>query len=105
MTKIFLIAVHEFRKSVFRRRFLVVLLIPLIVAVIGGVVGFVTIGAVSRFDGGKIGYLDPSNALDKAQNPPDAAFTFTQFDSEDSAKAALAKPAAGTGKAVSARHL
>jgi ABC-2 type transport system permease protein len=89
MTKIFTIAWHEFRKNVFRRRFIGVLLFPLIIMLIASVVGFVTVNAISRFSQGSIGYVDPNNALARATNPPDASFKFVRFDDEPSAKAAL----------------
>lgn len=91
MGKVALIAWHEFKKSVFRRRFLIVLLIPVLIGLGTSIVGFVTVSALGRFEAGKIGYLDPTHLLDKARNAPDEAFVFTPFASEDSARAALAR--------------
>lgn len=91
MGKILLIAWHEFKRHVFRRRFIGVLLMPLIVLVIATVVGFVSASAASRFESGTIGYVDPNDALSRAVNPPNADFTFVRFADREEAEAALAK--------------
>ncbi|BCX05677.1 MAG: ABC transporter permease [Candidatus Roseilinea sp.] len=89
MSKILLIAWHEFKRHVLRRRFIGILLMPLIILAIATVIGFISVSAASRFERGAIGYVDPDGTLPQATNPPDAAFTFTRFDDEASARAAL----------------
>ncbi|MFN4292701.1 MAG: ABC transporter permease [Thermoflexales bacterium] len=90
MSKILLIAWHEFKRRVFRRRFIGVLLMPLIIlAIATALAGFISAPAVARFESGAIGYVDPNGALPQAMNPPDAPFTFTRFDDEAGARAAL----------------
>ena len=91
MGKILLIAWHEFKRHVFRRRFIGVLLMPLIVLGIATVVGFVSASAASRFESGTIGYIAPNDVLSRAVNPPNADFTFVRFANREEAEAALAK--------------
>ncbi len=89
MTKTVWIAWHEFKRHVFRRRFLGVLLIPLFILAIAIAVGFITASATSRFERGTIGYIAPAGLLAQAANPPEADFTFVRFDDEADARAAL----------------
>jgi ABC-2 type transport system permease protein len=89
MRKVLFIAWNEFRKNVFRRRFLGTLLLPLIILAVAVVVGFVTASSMMRFEGSTIGVVDPGGLLSRAQNPPDAQFNFARYDGEDQARQAL----------------
>ncbi|MCS6846749.1 MAG: ABC transporter permease [Anaerolineae bacterium] len=89
MSKTLLIAWHEFKRHVFRRRFIGILLMPLIILAVATVVGFISASAAARFETGTVGYVDPAGVLPQAANPPDSSFTFTRFDDETSARAAL----------------
>jgi ABC-2 type transport system permease protein len=87
MKKVLFIAWNEFRKNVFRKRFLGTLLLPLLILAIAVVVGFVTASAITRFEGSAVGVVDPAGQLSRAQNPPGAQFRFSRYESEAAAKA------------------
>lgn len=89
MSKILLIARHEFKHIVLRRRFIGVLLMPLFVIGLATVIGYITASMIGRFESGAVGYVDPDGLLSQAVNPPNADFIFTPFDDEASAQAAL----------------
>lgn len=89
MKKVLFIAWNEFRKNVFRKRFFGTLLLPLLILAIAVVVGFVTVNAMTRFEGSTVGVVDPNGALSRAQNAADAQFKFARYDSEAAAKGDL----------------
>jgi len=91
MRKLLLIAWHEYKKHVLRKRFLGALLAPLLFIAIGGIIGFITVQSFSESDTGVVGYVDPSNALAKAYKPtsPETQIEFRRFESKAEADAAL----------------
>jgi ABC-2 type transport system permease protein len=89
MRKVMHISLQEFRKNVFRRRFIGVLLFPLVIVAIIIVVGLVTVSTMGRFGRGQIGLVDPDNILPDARNPDGAAFVFVRLPGAASARAAL----------------
>ena len=89
MRKVIFIAWNEFRKNVFRKRFLGILLLPILILAIAVVVGFVTVSAIARFEGSTVGVVDLSGQLSRAQNTPDAQYKFARYEREDAAKADL----------------
>lgn len=89
MIKTLQIAWNEFRKQVFRRRFIATLLFPLIIIAIATVVGYITASSMIRASTGAIGYVDPNGLLKNGVNRPGSDFTFQPFAAEAEARAAL----------------
>lgn len=89
MKKILLIALHEYRKTVLRRRFVIALLMPLIIIAIALVIGLITFQAFDRLESGVVGYIDPANVLAKATPLANSKTTFRRFENVDEAQAAL----------------
>jgi ABC-2 type transport system permease protein len=89
MIKTLQIAWNEFRKQVFRRRFIATLLFPVIIIAIATVVGYITASTMIRASTGAIGYVDPSGLLKNGVNKPGSDFTFQPFAAETDARAAL----------------
>lgn len=90
MKKILQIAIHEYRRQVVRKAFLGVLLLPLFIIAIMFVVMFVVVSTTIDSDRGVVGYVDPSNALARAQQPATGALnTYQRFDTAGQARQAL----------------
>ena len=93
MRKLFLIAWHEYKKYVLRKRFIGALLAPLLFMAFGGIVAVITVQSFADSDAGVVGYVDPAHALATAHRTADAEtqVTFTSFESKGEADAALKK--------------
>ncbi len=89
MKKLLLIALHEYKKQVLKKRFVGALLAPLLFMLLGGVVAFVTVSTFESADEGVVGYVDAGQMLARATQPTDTAVRFQRFADEASAKAAL----------------
>jgi ABC-2 type transport system permease protein len=89
MLKTLLIAWNEFRKQVFRRRFIGTLLFPIFIIAIATAVGYFTATTMIRASSGAIGYVDPDGLLENGVNQPGGDFSFRPFATADEARAAL----------------
>jgi ABC-2 type transport system permease protein len=89
MRQIIRMALHEYRRHVARRRFVIALLMPLIMIVFIGAILTVIITLVDQADRGPIAYVDPAGALSQARAPADAVNTFVRVNSIDEARSML----------------
>lgn len=89
MIKTLRIAWNEFRKQVFRRRFIGTLLFPILIIGIASAVGYFTATTMIRVSSGAIGYVDPDGLLKNGVNDPGSDFSFKSFPTQDEARAAL----------------
>ncbi len=90
MRKVFQIARNEYRRRVARKSFILVLLMPLFIVVVGVAVSLLSASAAINSDRGVVGYIDPNHALARAIQPPaNAANTFARFPDVAAAEAAL----------------
>ena len=91
MRKLLLIAWHEYKKHVLRKRFLGALLAPLLFMAIGGIIAVVTVQSFAESDSGVVGYLDSSHVLATAHRTADTQtqVTFRRFENKAEADAAL----------------
>ncbi len=90
MKKIIQIAVHEYKRQVVRKAFIGALLFPLFMIGISVVIGLISANVTINSDKGVVGYVDPSDALAGAVQPPAGAdMTFQKFDAVEEARAAL----------------
>ncbi len=91
MSKIWLVAINEYRTNVFKKSFIVVLLsVPLF---IGFTVGFGAVMSSRETDNRPIGYVDQAglltNPVSAPVEDPEEAISFVPFNSEEAAQAAL----------------
>ncbi len=91
MSKIWLVAINEYRTNVFKKSFIVVLLsVPLF---IGFTVGFGAVMSSRETDNRPIGYVDQAglltNPVSAPVEDPEEAISFVPFNSEEDAQAAL----------------
>ena len=90
MKKIIQIAVHEYKRQVARKAFIGALLFPLFMIGIAVVIGLISANVTINSDKGVVGYVDPSDALAGAVQPPaDGGVTFQKFAAVEEARAAL----------------
>jgi ABC-2 type transport system permease protein len=89
MSKVLRIALHEYRKTALRRRFVIALLMPLFIIAIILVIGLITFQAFDRLESGVVGYIDLANVLARATPLPNSKTTFRRFENVDEAQAAL----------------
>jgi ABC-2 type transport system permease protein len=91
MSKIWLVAINEYKTNVFKKSFIVILLsVPLF---IGFTVGFGALMSSREEDHRPIGYVDHAgvftNPLDAPVEDPEDAISFIPFSSEEEAQTAL----------------
>ena len=91
MKKILLIAWHEYTKHALRKRFVGALLAPLILLLVIVAITFVTMTALSHIETGRVGYIDPANALPAAAMTANlnTDVTFERFTDDTRARQAL----------------
>ena len=89
MRQILRMALREYTRHVLRRRFVIALLMPLIMIAFISAILTVIITLVEQSDSGVIAYVDPGNALARANTPADAINTFVRVNTVEEARAML----------------